>query len=268
MRRAAVAGTLVVALTAGLSETAAAGGYSFFDFDRGFYLPGGSAEGRTRVWFASERQAQAAVDRQFTAYLLPPGRWIRSTGVPANAIQLGPVIFSSPRDSTAIASVEFTVPGVRSGDWSVGVCNDPCTDASVGDLGGGSIRIAASSEAAAIMRLKDRLAEELRLARRDLRRGTRGLEAEVGSLRAENLVLARRLGELETELEDATSSSRRTRPVAFPAPIGWMLVGITVLFGLLAFRPRRKASPASAMPMDPPVMERIDDSDREPAIRP
>jgi hypothetical protein len=266
MRRVAIAGTLAVALSAGLSQPAAGGGFSFFDFDRGFYLPGGSAEGRTRVWFASEQQAQAAVDGQYMAYLLPPGLRIRPTGVPSSAIPLSPVAFSSPDGTTAIASLEFTVPDVRSGDWNVGVCKDPCTDGLVGDLGGGSIRVAASPEEAAIMRLDDRLDEVLRVARREGRRAATAFKQEVVSLRTENRMLARRIGELEAKFDESSWRPEPAPPAAVPAPVGWALVGLTILFGLLAFRPRRKA-PAPPMPMDAPVQKRIEGPDREPALR-
>lgn len=268
MRRISTVATLGLALIALLpAGRAEAGGAEWFEFKRPYYTPGESGVARTRVWFLSEERAGMATQGRFVGYILPTGRWIRPPGVPSAAIPLGPVTFSSPDGNTAIATLEFTVPNVLGGDWTISVCNVPCTDSMIGDLGGGSIRIAASAEMAAIMRLQDRLEAGLSRAERNARRGTSDLRAEAESLRAETRVLARRVGELEAELEKVTSLPGRTPAITFPGPIGWVLVGLTVLFGLLAFRPRRRAARAGATPMDPPVHERIDDPDRVPVLR-
>jgi hypothetical protein len=85
-----------------------------------------------------------------------------------------------------------------------------------------------------------------------------GLEDRVEALRDEN----RRLELRVAGLERASKSEPRPTP-GFPAPIGWILVALTVLFGLVAFRPRNR----QILAPDPPPVERIEDPDREMAIR-
>jgi hypothetical protein len=262
MRRTAAIAVLTLGLVALLPAGAHAGGADWFEFDRRYYAPGETAVGRTRVWFASEERARMSTQGRFVAYLLPENRWLRPPGVPKAAVPLGPVTFASPEGTTAIATLEFTVPQVPNGDWNVSVCNVPCTDSMIGGLAGSSIRIAASSEMAAIMRLEDRLDARLHVARRVARRDVRGLADEIQSLRTENQVLAGRVDELQADLDEVARRSRRAASPGFPSPIGWVLVALTVLFGIVAFRPRRRP----VLHPDPPAIERIEAPEREPVV--
>jgi hypothetical protein len=259
MRRTAVLIGLAFGSIALLPAGATAGGADWFEFRRPYYAPGDTGVARTRVWFASEERAHGVTHARVVAYLLPENRWLEPPGVPKAAIPLGPVTFSAPEDNTALATLEFTVPQVPSGDWNVSVCNVPCTDEMIGYLYGGSMRIATSPEMATIMRLRDRLEAGLRQAERGSRRSARGFREEVGSLRLETRVLSRQVGELEAKLAKLTARSRRPPAPAFPAPIGWILVALTILFGLVAFRPRR----AHLLSPDPPEIERIDEAEHE-----
>ena len=102
---------------------------------------------------------------------------------------------------------------------------------------------------------------------RSLRGGLRFANRDVDSLRIQVSILREaneRLEQRVAALERAPEPARRPIP-AFPAQLGWGLVALTILFGLVAFRPRRKASLAT--PVDPPIMERIDDPEKEPALR-
>jgi hypothetical protein len=70
------------------------------------------------------------------------------------------------------------------------------------------------------------------------------------------------VGLLEQQLERRERSVANERPPAtgFPVLLGWLLVGLTVAFGLVAFRPRRRP----VLAPDPPAIERIDEPEREP----
>jgi hypothetical protein len=260
MRRTAALVGLTFALIALLPAGGSAGGADWFEFDRPYYSPGDSAVARTRVWFASEERARTVTERPFAAYLLAGDRWLRPPGVPPAAIPLGTVTFSLPDGTTALATLEFTVPNVPTGDWNVGVCNVPCTAAMIGSLAGSSIRIASSAEMATMLRLQDRLEAGLRRAKRSAHRAAKGFRHEVGYVRGETRSLARRVGELEEKLEQATRRSRQTPVTGFPTLIGWILVALTVIFGLVAFRPRRRG----VLAPDPPAIERIEDPERDP----
>jgi len=254
MRRITAIAVLTFGLVALLPAGATAGGIDWFHFRRGFYAPGDSVLGRTRVWFASEERARSATRGRFVAYLLPENRWLDPPSVPDAAIALGRVRFSSPDGNTAMATLEFTVPEVPNGDWNINVCNVPCTNSVIPDLVGGSIRIAASYEMARIMRLGERLDEALRDTRQ-LGRREQDLRQEVFAVETRNRLLEARIAALER----APKPESRPAP-GFPAPIGWLLVAVTVLFGLVAFRPRKRP----VLAPDPPAIERIDEADREP----
>lgn len=258
MRRIAAIGLVALGVLALLPAGARAGGAAWFEFRRPYYSPGDVAVGRARVWFASEERAGMVADGRFVAYLLPEDRWLRPPSVPDAAIPLGPVTFSSPDENTAIATLEFTVPDVATGDWNVSVCNQPCTESMIGDLLGGSIRVARSPAMAGVLGLEDRLNLTRDMARYDGRRMERQLDVlrvQFDALRTEMKLLEQRL-----DRQQRPPREEPTPPASFPAPIGWILVALTVLFGLVAFRPRRTA----AMSPDPPEIERIDDREREP----
>ena len=258
MRRIVAVVVISLGSLALLPSAAGAGGADWFEFKRPYYAPGEAAVGRTRVWFASEGRARMATRGRFVAYLLPRDRWLRPPGVPAAAISLGPVIFSSPDGTTAVATLDFTVPEVPDGDWTIGVCNVPCTKAAIGGLYGGSIRIASSPAMAATLHLEDRLHLTRQMARHDSRR----MERQLRVVRVQLDELRTEVGLLEQQLERRERSVANERPSAtgFPVLLGWLLVGLTVAFGLVAFRPRRRP----VLAPDPPAIERIDEPEREP----
>jgi hypothetical protein len=257
MRRAAIA-VLTLGSIALLPARANAGGVDWFEFDRPNYSPGDSGVARTRVWFATKEAARKATEGRFAAYLVPEGRWIRPPGVPPAAIPLGPVTFSSPEGYTAMAALTFTVPEVSTGDWTVNVCNVPCTNEMIGDLLGGTIRVASSATMSTVLRLEDRLKVVREMAGYQERRTERQvhvLRVQLNALRTDVKLLDQRL---DRRLH--SSSDEPAGVTSFPAPVGWLLVGLTILFWLVAFRPRRRPVLAPY----PPAIERIEETDREP----
>jgi hypothetical protein len=261
MRRITAVAALVLGVIALVPTGASGGGVDYFEFRRRFYTPGETAVGRTRVWFGSEERARAATHGRFVAYLLPENSWLSPPSVPKAAIALGPVTFTAPDGNRAIAALEFTVPEVPNGDWNINVCNVPCTNSMIPNLVGGSIRIVRSPGMAAMMHAQERLRLVRNMARADSRRTGRELHVlrvQLNGLRAEVEVLEDRL-----ESRERSSREDASAPTRFPAPVGWILVALTVLFGLVAFRPRRRPPFAP----DPPELERIDDPEREPVMR-
>ena len=259
MRRAAIAATLLTALTAGLNSTASAGG-AVFDFERDHYQPGDRVSGRETFGRGSGEPIRADAG-PFVAYLMKSSRYIHAPHVPDDAIPVGPMTISHIDSGTWLAHVEFTLPDVPPGSYSVGYCNDPCTNSSLGELMGGWFRVLPSGVNVTTYLLRERLEQSTSSLRHRIRvadRESEALEDQVGMLRDDNRQLELRVAGLER----AAKPEARPAP-GLPAPLGWGLVALTVLFGLVAFRPRRKLSP----PAEPPNIERIDDPDREMAIR-
>jgi hypothetical protein len=259
MRRAVVAGTLTLALITAMAPTAGAGGAAF-EFERDYYQPGDRVVGRVTFGRGSGEPIRAD-SGPFVAYLMKGNRYIDPPKVPDGAVPVGPMTVTHLDFGTWLARVEFTLPDVPPGMHSLGYCNDPCTSSSLGDLMGGWFRVVPSGQDLSTFLLRERFLQATRSLRHRIRAADRhvdGLEDRVEALRDEN----RRLELRVAGLERASKSQPRPTP-GFPAPIGWILVALTVLFGLVAFRPRNR----QILAPDPPPVERIEDPDREMAIR-
>jgi hypothetical protein len=263
MRRIATAGTLALVLVASMSEVATGGG-AVFNFDRRYYVPGDRVSGRVTFGEGSGEPIRAEAG-PFTAYIVPGSMWIDSPPIPASAIPVGEMRLARSPIRGWVATLGFILPEVGPGTYSIAFCDDPCTVSTMGELTGGWFQVVPSHDLIPLYESRDRLKERVRALRGKVGtvdRRNDSLAHEVGILRDANRALEHRLAQLER--------ARRPDPATapeIPAPVGWALVGLTVLFGLLAFRPRRKAPPAPATPIEPPNMERIDDPDREPALR-
>jgi hypothetical protein len=79
------------------------------------------------------------------------------------------------------ASVRFTVPEVRPGEYAISLCNVPCLSAYVGDLMGGWIAIAATAREARTRNLEDSILARLEERNSEL---TDELWAQLEELRA------------------------------------------------------------------------------------
>ena len=127
----------VGALVVATGSPALAGGAAL-DFDREWYQPGDVARASTDVSYLDwEGRAE---DGPFHAYLEPISNqtephadWGR---IAPDAIPLGQLTVEARSAAGASVSIEFTVPDVPAGGYSVTYCNDPCT-AWLGDLVGG-----------------------------------------------------------------------------------------------------------------------------------
>jgi hypothetical protein len=255
MRPAALIGTLVLALLSTLAPTAGAGG-AVFEFESDHYQVGDRVVGRVTFGRGSGRPIRVDAG-PFQAYLMRGSRYIDAPHVPAGAVPVGPMTITHIHSGTWLARVEFTLPEVPPGGYSIGYCNDPCTNSSLGELMGGWFDVVPIGQDVSTYLLRERFEQATRSLRHRIRAADRratALEDQVGILRDENRRLELRVAGLER-------ASRSERPTpGFPAPIGWILVTLTVLIGLMAIRPRRRP----VLSPDPPSIERIDDSEREP----
>ncbi|MGH2740637.1 MAG: hypothetical protein ACRDH6_09180 [Actinomycetota bacterium] len=224
-----------------VTSPAASGGGSVFEFNRSYFVPGDEAVGRTS--FTARIKGQPRIeDGPWYAYLVPGDMWLRPPRIPPAAIPLGLItIVDRTGDVNALARIRFVVPDVDPGGYSVGICDDPCRDAYVGDLIGGWFNIAATREEAQLMHARDRLIERLRTVRFRLRREARQVERELGSelasLEVENSVLSRDVGAAEAAL----AGLRRDRS---PSPLtiaGWGIAAM-LLVGLVIVVKRRQTA--------------------------
>jgi hypothetical protein len=150
--------------------------------------------------------------------------------------------------------VDFRVPAVAPGAFTVALCNRPCRHTIVGDLTGGWITVVGSPaearlrtvqdnaearQARALNRMEGRIRGLERQHARDQREGLSGLTR----LRDRVAALSERLGEAESPAAAAGQRDGR-EPGPAVGPLGWILViGLALLSVVLLLLGRRKAGP-------------------------
>jgi hypothetical protein len=188
-------------------------------------------------------------DGPYILYLLPGSRFVSPGSLPPKAIALGQLEIVQGRFGT-VARVSFTVPRVPTGEYTMSLCNDPCTVDGLGDIVGGWLGIAQTTkEGRLIARLEDvkreRAALNHALSEADARE--RELGSRVREAAGTNEDLRGRIAALDARVRMARSSPSHARPL-----IEWWAAALVAL-GLLALtaafvirgRARRPRSPGT-----------------------
>jgi hypothetical protein len=136
VRRVVIVGLAGFALVL-LASPAGAGGSSF-SFPHRYYQSGEIARGRTSFsTLLDKKRAGHPDDGPWFAYLLENGvPLVPVSQIPRHGTELGRIHIIHAHRPLAIASVNFTVPNVPPGPYTIGVCNKPCRS-QLGDLVGG-----------------------------------------------------------------------------------------------------------------------------------
>ena len=217
------------------ATSARAGGWTTLQPERRDYLPGEQAELAAR--FSSRIDYGGSVEQgPYVAWLLRGTSYgiIDPPRIPDGAIRLGVLQLKQPAPDSkwldASARLSFTVPNLPSGDYGIGICNEPCMQSGVGDLNGGRIRIVHTPLEGHLMGRVEGLEAEARKARYQLRKSERRLEEVQSALQTstrEHQAMTGRVSELETQLRAARARlTTNTRPL-LP---GWAVI---VLAGLV-----------------------------------
>jgi hypothetical protein len=74
-------------------------------------------------------------DGPYVVYLLPGSRYVGPESIPPTAIELGQPEIVRGRFTT-VPRVTFTVPSVPTGEYTMSLCNVPCTVDGLGDIVG------------------------------------------------------------------------------------------------------------------------------------
>jgi hypothetical protein len=253
--RTAIMLTATTVLLLAPTTSARAGGWTSLQPERRDYLPGEQAELAAR--FSSRIDYGGSVDQgPYVAWLLRGASYglIDPPRIPEGAIRLGVLQLKQPAPHSkwldASARLSFTVPNLPSGDYGIGICNEPCGQSGVGDLNGGRIRIVHTPLEGQLMSRVEGLETEARKARYQLRKSERRLEKVQSALQASTREqgLTDRVAELETQLQAV-----RARPTTISRPLlrGWaviVLAGLVVAFVLgSALRRRRRVKPRAQL---------------------
>lgn len=238
------------------TTSARAGGWTSLQPERRDYLPGERAELAAR--FSSRIDYGGSVEQgPYVAWLLRGASYglIDPPRIPDGAIRLGVLQLGQPAPASkwldARARLRFTVPNLPSGDYGIGICNDPCTQSGVGDLNGGRIRIVHTTLEGHLMGRVEGLEAEARKARYQLRKSERRLEEVQSALQtstSEHQAMTGRVSQLETQLRAA-----RARPTTISRPLlpGWAVIVLAgLVVGLVvgsSLRRRRRVKPRAQL---------------------
>lgn len=242
-----------------LAPPAAAGGWwSFVHLDRSRVAVGQRVEARAEVLFDSATEArEAQEDGRFYVYLLrgversvveramtrpDPRNWW-SPG-DAQAVKVGRLRLTVSHSNLAWARASFTVPDVRSGTYSVMLCDAGCARSLADDVVPTRFTVVADPATARLAERADRLEERLRRESARLaavRAAVRRAHAKVADVGLQAEETQARVRVLEQRV-GARESSAGDPPWGLAG--GALSGGLVAVLALLGFRRRRVAFPA------------------------
>jgi hypothetical protein len=181
---------------------------------------------------------------------------------PNQKLLLGPVQIRRSERFGWVASITFTVPDVRGGDYLVQVCDLACHKG-VGDLVGGYVFIGASAEQARFLRKLELVRFRMTRAREDRARlkGTLlEVEAQMASVREDHTSLESQLREVDARAARIATALAVERERANGYLVSSIALGTALLVALitiawLARRRRRRLPPSREDPA--PVRELV-----------
>ena len=261
MRRAR---SIVPGLAAGflfllLPADAALAGGSNLESDRRSYVPGDTAVARSA--FSLRGQLEGRIkDGPYYAYLLPEGKWLGPGHVPAAAILLGPmaIVRDAPAAVTGtLARLDFTVPEVPRGLYTLAYCKIPCTVDGIGDLLGGSFFVAPTRIEGRLLARVQRLAARVRSTRYKVRARIRGRVRQAErQLTEQTDAMQAEIASLESQLARASEPKRaEARSSIDPWAAVVLSVMVSFLVASLLFRRRRRAVAIPAAFSPEPTVE-------------
>lgn len=187
------------------------------------------------TWPRSEHRIERLERETFHAWLVRADEVTIGSdgGLPAEAIPLAPFTLRWDRYGTAVARAHFSVPDVPPGEYSVLVCQSPCTLIGFGDWLSGWLRIVRTpAEARLLSRARTQREEIMTLSSR-----VRGLQTTVEELESD-------LRRATAQLREASRISRESLVTpSVPAPVQtvspvretdvtWWIAGLAALIGL------------------------------------
>jgi hypothetical protein len=250
-----------VAIAAGtilsMATTAGADGGAYIDMDRTHYLPGETAVGIGYVSIPEPRQD--LLERgPFWVYVVPPNAWIREgRPLPDSVIRVGAATIGQAKGTTFRVRVSFTVPDVPGDNYTLQMCNEPCTISGFREPLSATVSIVQTEREAQLLNERDRLARQtwsLQRRARKAEKANAALQTQLDASRQDVLELSVEVSRLAREL-DAASATAATSQDDRPLVDAWALfgLGIAVIGAVLAFAlamlfARRSSVPGLVVP--------------------
>jgi hypothetical protein len=257
LRVLVVAGSIGIVLSGAMPARADGGAY--VELDKTYYLSGDTAVARTYV-LIPKRKIDVLDRGPFYLFALPAGTDLREgRAIPDAAVRLATLVVQE-RNGSYELSARFTMPSLAPGNYTAGVCNDPCTISGFREPLSGWFTVVATVREAQLLRKVGTLRSQGFRFERKLRhaaREIRALQESETAARASSAAFTSRITDLEQRLRDATAlaESRAGRPT-----IGFVIAAVIAAIvltrvALFVLRRRRGPPPASVGPIEEPIAE-------------
>jgi len=212
----------------------------------GPFVPGTAVEIRARVYLQSEHAiGRLRTSGPYYAWIARAGGSVDDQGIQSDAIRLSAFEVRWASRQFAVAHSSFVMPALPSGDYTIEVCNDPCTLSGFGDFVQGWTGVVQSTEAAQLQRQRERFRSRFITARSDAaqtRREAERLKADLDDSEGTRATLTARIAVLADQLDSARHSKPApaiSRP--FVDPWVGVLLGIALLSLAATIRVRYRA---------------------------
>jgi hypothetical protein len=180
----------------------------------GPFVPGTAVEVRAQVYVQSEHAiGRLRTSGPYYAWIARSGGRVDVRGIPSDATRLSAFVLRWTSRQFAVAHASFVMPALPSGDYTIEVCNDPCTLSGFGDFVQGWTGVVQSTEAAQLKRERDRFRSRFIHARADAaqtRREAERLQADLEDSEGTRATLTARIAVLTDQLD----SARRPEPAS------------------------------------------------------
>ena len=279
---------IVVMIVAGLvgmlpGGVAHAGG-NWFDIRRddgrgpwetwsGPFLPGAAVELQTSLYLQSEReQDRFRASAPYYAWIAPERGRSGGDRLPDGSVRLSAFDIRWTSAQSVVVHTSFVMPSLPPGQYTIEVCDEPCTELGFGFWVQGWTSVVGSVEALHLSRQRERLEGKLWKARQDVERASRGsekLEANLEDSERVRAALTARVAVLADELAAARRSAQTTTPIpGRPFVDAWLgaLVAFAILSLAIASVRRRRASRV-VVPDTPEELFEPDERQRRTAAR-
>jgi hypothetical protein len=267
MRRLCVLVVLVVLALAGVlawgTTPAGADGGAFIEFDQTYYLPGDTAVATAYVLIPKTKQP--ILDRgPFYAFAVPKGAALQEGhSIPDSAVRLGAFTIHTGKQDTRL-DVTFAMPELAGGNYTVEVCNDPCTVSGFREPLTGFFSIVHTARERHLLVKEQNLQGTIWSLKRKVKRADRGSEAAAQQMAS----MRRTRDELAAQLEQARNELSAEAVAGRP---GWSFVDLLaalatctalIVVAVAVARDRRRSTRVVADVSPLPLEEGME---REPA---
>lgn len=202
----------------------------------GPFVPGTAVEVRAQVYVQSEHAiARLRSSGPYYVWIARSGGRVDVQGIPADAVRLSAFVVRWTNRQFAVAHASFVMPALPSGDYTIEVCNDPCTLSGFGDFVQGWTGVVQSTEAAQLQRQRERFRSRFVHARADAaqtRREAERLQADLDDSEGTRSTLTAHIDVLTDQLDAAPRPEPASMSTGRPFVDPW--VGVLLALAALA----------------------------------